>query len=162
MRVARPALPALPAVRGKATVTHGVRQALPALRTSMTSLAARQALPALRGTSKRVARPKLPTLGRRRGRRVRLRPKLSTLFPLAVSLALGYVLGAAAGRRRFEQLEHGAASLLQHPKVKQTMFDLADQVEANAERLPGVAGDLADGAAMRLQDTLTKPSDDEA
>lgn len=83
--------------------------------------------------------------------------KLSTLLPLAGGAALGYVLGSAAGRARYEQLVDGANQLLHHPSVQQTAFDLAGQAKAHANRIPGPASGLVDSAATRVQDSLTQP-----
>lgn len=83
--------------------------------------------------------------------------KLTTLLPLSGGLAVGYVLGTAAGRARYEQLTQRASDLLHHPKVQQTAFDLAGQAKSNAHRFPGPAADLVDAAATRVQDRLTQP-----
>lgn len=88
--------------------------------------------------------------------------KLSTAVPLAGGLAIGYVLGAAAGRTRFQQIKTAATELVRHPRVQQTLFDLADQAKSNAQRLPGPARPLVDQAATRLQDRLTHPASDSA
>lgn len=86
--------------------------------------------------------------------------KLSTLLPLAGGVGIGYVLGSAAGRARYEQLVDGATRLLHHPSVQQTAFDLAGQAKAHANRIPGPAAGLVDSAATRIQDTLTQPDHD--
>ena len=85
--------------------------------------------------------------------------KLSTILPLAGGLAAGYVLGTAAGRGRYRQIRSAAQGLWRHPKVQETVFDLADQTKANAERLPGPAAGVVGAAATRLQENLTHPDD---
>lgn len=84
---------------------------------------------------------------------------IRTLLSLSGGVAVGYVLGAAAGRARYEQLKQGATDVLQHPRVQQAVFDLAGQAKANAHRIPGPASRLVDTASTRVQDTLTQPSD---
>ena len=88
--------------------------------------------------------------------------RLSTAVPLAAGLATGYVLGAAAGRARFQQIATVATELVRHPRVQQTLFDLADQAKSNSQRLPGPAAPLVDQAATRFQDRLTHPTADSA
>ncbi len=49
-------------------------------------------------------------------------------------LGVGYVLGAQAGRPRYEQLKEQATKLLQRPEVKQAGDRAKDAV---AQKLPG-------------------------
>jgi len=84
--------------------------------------------------------------------------KLATILPLAAGLGVGYVLGAAAGRGRYQQIKSGAAELARHPKVQQTLFDLADQVTSSSHRLPGPAADFVSATATRLEDRMTRPA----
>lgn len=86
--------------------------------------------------------------------------KLSTVIPSAAGLAVGYLLGAAAGRGRYRQITAAARSLITHPTVQQAAFDLAGQAKKYAHRVPGPAANLVDTTATRLQDTLTKPAVD--
>lgn len=85
--------------------------------------------------------------------------KLRTVLALAGGLAIGYVVGTAAGRGRFEELKQRGGELLHDPKVQQTVFDIADQVKANTERIPAPVADLIDTAATRVQENLTHPDD---
>ena len=82
--------------------------------------------------------------------------KLRTLIVLAGGLAVGYLLGTAAGRQRFEQLKTRVTGVLHDPKVQQTVFDLADQVQAS-DHIPGPVAGLVDSAATRVQESLTEP-----
>lgn len=84
--------------------------------------------------------------------------KLSTLLTSSGSLAVGYVLGSAAGRARYQQIKTAANNLLRHPKVQQVAFDLADKAKTSAQRLPGPAAPIVDKAATRVQDKLTHPA----
>lgn len=85
--------------------------------------------------------------------------KLTTLVSVAGGLAVGYLLGAAAGQGRYRQIKHTATDLVRHPRVQQTMFDLAEQAKANSERLPRPAAGFVATATTRLQEALTQPVD---
>lgn len=69
-------------------------------------------------------------------------------------LAIGYVLGARAGRERYEQLERAATSFWQSPRVRETRSSLrrftrrqAPLVRARVESIAHTApGAIADGA----------------
>ena len=52
----------------------------------------------------------------------------------ALVLGVGYVLGAHAGRPRYEQLKQQATTFLQRPEVKQAGDRAKDAV---AQKLPG-------------------------
>ena len=57
--------------------------------------------------------------------------------------ALGYILGARAGRRRYEQIKAGAERLWNDPKVQQGV----DQVQGFVkDKAPDVQGAIVDGA----------------
>jgi len=57
-----------------------------------------------------------------------------SLIKNALILGAGYVLGAHAGRPRYEQLKQQATKLLQRPEVKQAGNRAKDAV---AQKLPG-------------------------
>ena len=42
-------------------------------------------------------------------------------FSLGLGIAVGYVLGARAGRDRYEQIAQAAAGFVQRPEVQQTL-----------------------------------------
>lgn len=88
--------------------------------------------------------------------------KLTTFLPAAAGLAIGYVLGTAAGRGRYRQIAAAVQTVVRHPKVQQTVFDLAGRVRSNASRMPGPAANLVDNAATQVQDTLTQPDGESA
>lgn len=52
--------------------------------------------------------------------------KLRISATFAASLAVGYVLGTAAGRRRYHQITSATSRLVHHPKVQEVVFELAD------------------------------------
>jgi len=84
--------------------------------------------------------------------------KITTAVSLAGGLAVGYALGAAAARARFQQIKTAATDLARHPRVQQALFDLAGQAKSKAEHLPGPAAPLVNQAATRVQDRLTQPA----
>lgn len=85
--------------------------------------------------------------------------KLSNVLVLAAGLGAGYVLGAAAGRERYDQITAGLTGLVRDPRVQEKVFDLADQVKANTDKMPGPVGGLVDNAASRVQESLTQPDE---
>ena len=86
--------------------------------------------------------------------------KLTIVLPAAAGMAVGYVLGSAAGRGRYRQIVTAVQNLLTHPRLQQVVFDLAGQTTAKAQHLPAPAADFVDEVATRVQDTLTQPQDD--
>jgi len=81
----------------------------------------------------------------------------------AVGLATGYVLGARAGRQRYEQIKRASKSISNRPAVRHT----ADAVQAQATQLGGqakramqdkagaVGHDLIDKVASKLPDGVS-------
>ena len=67
---------------------------------------------------------------------------------LTIGIAVGYVLGARAGRERFESIKRGAASARRHPAISQ----LGSQANGLTDLLrSGVAGGLeASSKGLRL------------
>jgi hypothetical protein len=62
---------------------------------------------------------------------------------LTIGIAVGYVLGARAGRERYEQIKRGAVAARQHPAVAQ----LAQQATGLTDLMrTGVAGGLEAGS----------------
>jgi hypothetical protein len=48
----------------------------------------------------------------------------------ALGLGAGYVLGARAGRARYEQIQHAAASLAEKPQVQEAVGKVRDSLPA--------------------------------
>jgi len=88
------------------------------------------------------------------------------LLRLGSSFGLGYVLGARAGRPRYEQLLSDGKRLLQHPKVQEASSRLPAVVQ---QRLPvaggpehGAAGNTTAGAPVPVgSDGVTGPVGDQ-
>jgi hypothetical protein len=97
---------------------------------------------------------------------------------LALGLGVGYVLGAQAGRARFEQIKQAASGLMQRPEVKQALdkaqtaapaplrsgieklTGAASGGQASDEGTPSPAPDSAGGPAREapLADPLVPPA----
>ncbi|MFF4408410.1 YtxH domain-containing protein [Streptomyces sp. NPDC001262] len=81
-------------------------------------------------------------------------------------LAVGYVLGARAGRERYEELRKGAQRIAQNPAVRNTAESAAQNGRAMASRaferigsgLPG-SGSLSD-RIRSLREQRTSDEDD--
>ena len=72
---------------------------------------------------------------------------------LTIGIALGYVLGARAGRDRYEQIKRGAVAARNHPAVAQ----LGQQATGVTDLVrSGVAGGLEAGSRS-LRDTVEPP-----
>lgn len=73
--------------------------------------------------------------------------------------ALGYVLGARAGRRRYEQIKAAAASVWQSPGVQKQVNAVEDYVSAKVGDIPGAVYDstkkLVAQAAKRRRESRT-------
>ncbi len=61
------------------------------------------------------------------------------MLSVGVGFAAGYVLGARAGRQRFEQIKQAASTVAQRPEVQQAL----QRVKAAAARNQEDAGDAA-------------------
>jgi len=64
---------------------------------------------------------------------------------------IGYVLGTAAGRERFEQIKAGAQQLTQNPTVQQNLSNFADTVATKAETMNPKVGGVVKSAAQQVQ-----------
>src|SRR6478752_8454183 len=73
--------------------------------------------------------------------------------------AAGYVLGARAGRRRYEQIKAGAAKVWESPGVQKQVTAVEDFVAAKVGELPeaalGTAKKLVSRANQRRRESRT-------
>ena len=69
------------------------------------------------------------------------------------SFAAGYVLGAKAGRERYEQIRKLAVRVRENPRVQETAHQAADMAR---EQAPIVGHKLADAAGTVAQKTAEK------
>ncbi len=61
---------------------------------------------------------------------------------LLLAFALGYVLGARAGRRRYEQIREKAQQLWNDQHVQSAVHSAGDLVETAVDRVSERAGDV--------------------
>jgi hypothetical protein len=80
--------------------------------------------------------------GARRVRPSRRRKRRGGTFGMAVGGAAGYVLGAKAGRRRYQEITESARRLRQRPEVKR----ITEQAVAKLDQLSGQAADKLQAA----------------
>ncbi|MEC9053276.1 MAG: hypothetical protein VX494_15620 [Actinomycetota bacterium] len=67
---------------------------------------------------------------------------------LIAGLGVGYVLGARAGRERYEQLKAGAQKVARDPRVQSAADRAADQARAQTEAAVATAKEKVQDAAQ--------------
>src|SRR3954451_25062758 len=80
---------------------------------------------------------------------------------LLVGGAVGYVLGARAGRERYEQIRSQAQGLWNNPKVQEKAGQAQDLARQQAPLLKDKAAGAASGAASAAKDKVSGGSDSE-
>jgi hypothetical protein len=98
-----------------------------------------------------------PSLPRPRTRR---RSPMAGNFKLVVGLGVGYVLGARAGRERYERLAELARQVAQRPEVQQLTDRVRSGLGAGIEQATGAASDRLEQArtSMAPADTAVSAS----
>jgi hypothetical protein len=76
--------------------------------------------------------------------------------PLLVAAAVGYVLGARAGRERYEQIKAGAQKLARDPRVQAAGHKAQDAVTTQAAHAAEVAKDKVSDAASTAADKVRR------
>jgi hypothetical protein len=74
---------------------------------------------------------------------------------LVVGAGVGYVLGARAGRERYEDIKRSVGNLMKNPRVQRQFDDAEGFVK---DKAPEVAGYLADGAKKVVSQVSGKKS----
>jgi PRC-barrel domain len=87
----------------------------------------------------------------------RRRSRMAGNLKLAVGLAAGYVLGAKAGRERYERLRDAARQVADRPEVQQLAGKLRSGLEAGVDKAASSAGDRLERARSAGS---TSPDDD--
>lgn len=78
---------------------------------------------------------------------------------LVLGVALGYVLGARAGRARYEQIKRGATAVWETPLVQQGVSAVKSSVGDGLDNVKAAAGRAAKSAFdSAMQARTTKPS----
>ena len=74
---------------------------------------------------------------------------------LVTGVAIGYVLGAKAGRQKYEDIKAAASKLWGDPRVQKQVHDAGDFVK---DKAPDIAGAVADGAKKVASQVTGKKS----
>jgi hypothetical protein len=69
---------------------------------------------------------------------------------MTVGAAVGYVLGAKAGRERYEQIAASARQFMEKPQVKRVMESAPGNLGARVEQVAGKAADAVHQASDRV------------
>jgi len=91
-------------------------------------------------------------------RRRRSKMKVIGKLGMVVGAAVGYVLGAKAGRERYEQMAASARQLMDKPQVKRVMESAPGNLGARVEQVANKAADAVHQASDRVapSDAATK------
>jgi hypothetical protein len=81
--------------------------------------------------------------------------KFRTVLATAVGVGIGYVLGARAGRGKFEELKAQAQRIATDPGVRQKVADLPHQVRENLPKAQSVVSDAIRTASDKVQAKAT-------
>ena len=76
--------------------------------------------------------------------------KVTGKFGMVVGAAVGYVLGAKAGRERYEQITASARQLLDKPQVKRVMDSAPGNLGARVEEVANRAADKVQQAGEKV------------
>ena len=96
----------------------------------------------------RMAREKARKAVPRRRRRSKM--KVIGKLGMVVGAAVGYVLGAKAGRERYEQMAASARQLMDKPQVKRVMESAPGNLGARVEQVANKAADAVHQASDRV------------
>jgi hypothetical protein len=76
--------------------------------------------------------------------------KVKGKLGMALGVAVGYVLGARAGRERYEQMAASAHEMMDKPQVKRVIESAPETARARVEQLANKAADAVHQAADRV------------
>jgi len=77
--------------------------------------------------------------------------KIRTVLATAAGMGIGYVLGARAGRGKFEELKAQAQRIVTDPDVRQKVADLPNTVRENLPKAQAAVSDAIKGAGDKVQ-----------
>ena len=84
--------------------------------------------------------------------------KVRTVLATAFGVGVGYVLGARAGRDRFDELKAQAQRIVSDPDVRQKVADLPNQVRENLPKAQSAVSDAVKGATGKAQSATGRDS----
>ncbi|WP_051426749.1 YtxH domain-containing protein [Jiangella gansuensis] len=79
---------------------------------------------------------------------------------LLAGAAVGYVLGTAAGRQRYEQIKGRAGAMWHDPKVQQKVSEAQDAVMAKAPEVQEKLAEAATKATDKVRSTMHRHEPD--
>lgn len=82
--------------------------------------------------------------------------KIRTVLAAAAGVGVGYVLGARAGRDKFDELKAQASRIVNDPDVRQKVADLPNQVRENLPKAQAVVSDTVKSASDKVQSAADK------
>jgi hypothetical protein len=88
-------------------------------------------------------------------RRRRKKMKVLGKLGMVVGAAVGYVLGAKAGRERYEQISASARQLMEKPQVRRVIDSAPGNLGARVEQVANKAADAVHQASDRVAPTDT-------
>jgi hypothetical protein len=77
--------------------------------------------------------------------------RIRTVLATAAGIGVGYVLGARAGRAKFDELKAQAQRIVTDPDVRQKVADLPNQVRENLPKAQSVVTDAIKTATEKVQ-----------
>jgi hypothetical protein len=77
--------------------------------------------------------------------------RIRTVLATAAGIGVGYVLGARAGRAKFDELLAQAQRIVTDPDVRQKVADLPNQVRENLPKAQSVVTDAIKTATEKVQ-----------
>lgn len=77
--------------------------------------------------------------------------KIRTVLAAAFGAGVGYVLGARAGRDKFDEMKSQAQRIVNDPDVRQKVADLPNQVRENLPKAQAKVSDTIKGATDKVQ-----------
>ena len=77
--------------------------------------------------------------------------RIRTVLATAAGIGVGYVLGARAGRAKFDDLKAQAQRIVTDPDVRQKVADLPNQVRENLPKAQSVVSDAIKTATEKVQ-----------
>tara|TARA_B100001123_G_scaffold34048_1_gene35318 strand:+ start:441 stop:683 length:243 start_codon:yes stop_codon:yes gene_type:complete len=70
---------------------------------------------------------------------------------LVVGFTVGYVLGAKAGKQRYEQILNFCCSIAGHPSIRQIVDEARELAESSTERIRQAIGDQFSEASTLIR-----------
>lgn len=84
--------------------------------------------------------------------------KIRTVLATAFGVGVGYVLGARAGRDKFDEMKSQAQRLVNDPDVRQKVADLPNQVRENLPKAQAKVSETIKGATDKVQSATDSDS----